>query len=147
MTKLSSRSIDKTARVKANEAIRRVRNRYYAAVELGHSKEDAAKMAEGDGPISAPQRSDEPMPQQQKQQPEAKVSAAKLSGKAAPAARVRAEAAQPKPKEDIPPNWQDLPWPQLKNLALRLSGGKNVRSRDSALEMIQDSLAKSLSEE
>jgi hypothetical protein len=44
-------------------------------------------------------------------------------------------------KEDIPPNYADLPWPQLKKLAVKVSGGRTIPSRHEAVRQIENYLA------
>lgn len=120
----------KTPRVNEQEEIRRVRGRYAQALELGHSMEEAAKFAHGEGPIPAPkvEKRKDPL-KAVASEPPAKTETVSLSGGGAKK--------QPTEKDsvEIPPSWEDLPWPELSALAEKISG-TSVKSRRAANEII-----------
>jgi hypothetical protein len=135
-------SIDqKPRRARVSEEVRAIRTRYAEAQRMGYSNEEAARLAQGKDPISPVGGGvtvSAPVPAQVKaeSQPpggDAPTQTVSLSGGAQP---------QAEPVNiDIPPTWQDLPWPQLKVLAESLNGGRDVKSRKLAGEIIEQALA------
>lgn len=138
-------------RVAQAEAVRRVRDRYAEALRMGHPPLEAAKLAQGNGSITQPVgrkaiKVTAPAPSTRppvKISNEPKTDRVSISGSAA-AAQANAEERSPtqvvKPTtHDIPPNWEDLPWPQLRELASGIAE-KPVRSRIDAAKVIEEAL-------
>jgi hypothetical protein len=139
-------------RVAQAEAVRRVRDRYAEALRMGHPPLDAAKLAQGNGSITqpvgrkaikvtAPASSTRP-PVKISNEP--KTDRVSISGSAAAAPAAEVEEKSPTQvvtptTHDIPPNWEDLPWPQLRELASGIAG-KPVRSRIDAAKVIEEAL-------
>lgn len=120
-------------KVRVSDEIRNVRDRYAEALRLGYSAKEAARLAQGKEKLpSAPQVSTVQSEPKIERQP---------SGGDATAAQTVNISGNDKTHVDIPPNWEDLPWPNLKTLAESLNGGRDVKSRKLAHEIIEQSLA------
>jgi len=132
-----------------------IRDRYATALRMGHPPIEAAKLAQSNAPIkphgkvaraatvSAPAK-----PQPLKVESKPPVSTVQISG-AGEEKSVPVPEAKPEPQlpaaavaYDIPPNWDDLPWPQLRELASQISG-ERVRSRADASQIIEEALRSS----
>ena len=142
MTKLSSR-FDKTPRVRANMAVRLIRQRFSEALNLGYTNEEAARLAHGDEPILpvATELSSTETVEQQEKKAAVSTSSAQISGQAS-SSKTIASRPETISRDDIPPNWQDLPWTHLKELASRVSGSSEVKSRKNAVDLIESTLSK-----
>ena len=141
MAKLSNER--KIQQRRAAEDVRRIRARYAEALALGYTKEQAAELANDADPINPP-GGVASIPVSQPVQTVSlkgggddttKVETVNLTG----GGEMRAPP-ESAPTVDIPPNWQDLPWPQLKALAERLNGGRDVKSRKQVNEIITAAL-------
>lgn len=135
-------SIDqKPRRARVSEDVRNIRTRFAEAQRLGYSNEEAAKLAHGAGPINPPGHA--PVPTVAQPKPQITDSAIGGEATAPQAVRLSGGGAQPEsttPDVEIPPTWQDLPWPQLKVLAESLNGGRDVKSRKQAGAIIERAL-------
>jgi hypothetical protein len=151
------------ARVIQNAEVRRVRSRYQQALDAGHSTETAAKLAHGDDPISPPDAGtagkDAPAPvkqppEKEQKAPEQIVSISGGTGKISIEDAMHHPVKPPQEignvkqlvgasqltVDDIPPNWQDLPWVELRTLAMQINGGAEIKSRKGAIEAIKHGL-------
>lgn len=133
MVKLSA---SKDKKIRASNSVRRIRDRYARALALGYTVKDAARLASGDGEIVNPGKST-PVEAASIPAKEEPVDVQHISGGGSSPPEQESSIA----REDIPPNWQDLPWPQLRLLAVQLSG-LEVRSRKQATEVIEAALTK-----
>lgn len=138
---------DLAVRVARAEANRRVRDRYAEALRAGYKRDEAAKLAQGNGPIvpiksvEAASKASVPVLQVSESHPQGGLPS---SGVAQNDARINPARYQPKPPEPtltVPPNWEDLPWPQLRELATNIAN-KAVRSRVEAAAVIEAFLNK-----
>lgn len=119
--------------------VRDIRMRYMRALQLGYSPLEAAKLANEGGEIKA---IDKPLQRERLAKTvrvPATVNKVTVAGMAD--LPVSEEPPQPAAVEDIPPNWQELPWPQLRDLADRFAGNKRVRSRQEATSVIERAMA------
>ncbi len=136
------RTSSRPVSAKQTDDVRRVRARYAEALKLGHPKEAAARLANGSGPIvQAEPAAPAPATVERRQQPrEASVIHGSETVKtAAPEPTTIAGMAgteQPQPPVEIPPNWADLPWPDLRKLAQQVSG-RVVASRREAQQVLE----------
>ncbi len=111
------------------ERARLIRDRYARALRLGWADWEAAAIAnKGEGEI--------PLPGSVRERTAAAL-AEKLDVE--PLRPVVREDPQPATVDDIPPNWQDLPWPQLRELAERFTD-KYIKSRGDAHKAIENAL-------
>lgn len=119
------------ARASVNPEIAMIRSRYAEALRLGHSETEAARMAQGKDPIG-----NEPEPKETRAMPEVTLEAGEgETGTGADGDR------RSQLLDQIPPDWQDLPYPTLKALAERLSPEAHVHSRKSASQVIEQFIA------
>lgn len=119
--------------------IRRTRDRYMAALKAGQSPDDAAKAAQGNGPIAVQQA--KPVQVQSKS-----VSATPPKPKPTDGpTKVRdthvAGLADRQPVKkytlaDLPPSWQEMPWAELRKFASDLTG-KSSSTRRAAVAAIE----------
>lgn len=145
MAKLSI--VSKAQRIREAESVRRVRERYEQALKLGHSNQDAAKLAQSNEPIKpkiteAVSKPSAPAPQRGDAAPVEKPKSISISGHAGSSEQVEVKT---EPEAvfrgvEIPPTWQDLPWVQLRKLAVQISG-RPVGSRKNAIDVIEGALA------
>lgn len=123
----------KTPRVKDAEEIRRVRGRFAEALGAGYTHEEAAKFAHGEGALPAREQAEAASAAETSE--ETKTSTVSLSG-----GGKEEKGEDSVSTGEIPPNWQDLPWPALKELAENVSNG-SITSRKAANEAIEKALA------
>lgn len=143
MAKLSAKST-KPVSVKVSDHVRMVRARYAQALELGYSVKEATDLAHGSGPIAKPQSGAEPAPVGLQANPVTIVTdppaqPPSVTVNQQPAVEIDGNAGSAVKLEDIPPNWQDLPWTNLKKLAVQVSG-HSITSRKDAVEAITTAL-------
>lgn len=135
-----SRNKGGAPKVKSSKEVRRVRARFAQALNLGHPKHVAAKLASGEEVIAPASPAPESIQQEEIRQPAIRTDTASIAGSpvSSKPEAVTIPAVNPKKtaQDDIPPNWQDLPWPNLKTLAAHVSGGKTPSSRKDAEAMI-----------
>ncbi len=128
---------DKTTRVKLAEDVRRIRDRYAAALALGWSVPEASELSKGSGPLPKPESAKMVKPRPVTAQPAQPPAPTQSEAKPADE-EVKAEPAEPAP--ELPPNWRDLPWPELRGLAVKLAGKQQIRSRREAEQAIEQAL-------
>jgi hypothetical protein len=97
--------------------VRRIRSQYATALRAGYSVAEASKFANESEPK--------------------KIASDELPNV------LKGSAKQNQPSTEmeieIPPNWDDLPWPDLKSLAERLTGGQQeIKSRRQAGAIIRE---------
>ncbi len=126
------------AEVREMQEVRTIRSRFAEAQRLGYSNAEAAKLAHGAGKITPP-GGRPPAPEPQPKPVAARVDDPPATQTLSLSGGVQ-QPEQTHPDVDIPPNWEDLPWPQLKSLAERLNGGRDVKSRKLANETIENAL-------
>ncbi len=107
--------------------VRDIRRRYAQALQAGLSPIEAARVANNEEEIPTRPKPSMQHVTVQEQRPADRVT---IQGRAPDG-----------PAENIPPNWQDLPWPQLRELADSVSP-KHVRSRSEAHAAIEGALAR-----
>jgi hypothetical protein len=121
------------------EDVRRIRGRYAQALQAGYTTVEAAKIANGDQPIEPRRDALTHEPQKSSETPSASYASAVTP---TDVAIINGSAATPQAKTEfeIPPNWRDLPWAQLKSLAESLTD-MTPTSRKTAGDMIENALA------
>lgn len=135
------RQPDRSAQVRQAQLVRNIRSRYAQALAYGYDAPEAARLANGD---------DEIKPRKAVLAPtsaliaveETRSQTVSIQGSANPhvAASEDAPTQEGTPLEEIPPNWEELPWPDLVALATRLSGGRFVKSRAHAISVVHKAL-------
>jgi hypothetical protein len=132
---------DETPKVRTDEKVRRIRDRYAIALSLGYPVKEAAALAQGDGSIGPPA----PSAVEDLAAPKPVI----VEGNKAVAepepppkiASVRQSSPAVMSLDNLAPHWQeDLPWPQIRELARNVSGGRAVNSRRVAIEVIEAAL-------
>ncbi len=130
--------------LKTDARVRAVTDAFARAIRLGYSNAEAAALVNS-GQLDIPPKAKAGAVQPQR------VEVVRISGRAE-----RAVPATPTPApvpeapeapaipaqisaDDIPPNWGDLPWPNLRELAVSVSG-RSIRSRADAETAITEFL-------
>lgn len=118
--------------------VRMVRERYARALQLGYSVAEASRLSGSDEEIVKPvsRKPVEPAigsvvetvtPLAERPAPD--LAPFSISGRAEKISR-----------DNIPPNWQDLPWPQLRKLATEIAPTEKVQSRAVANQIIENAV-------
>lgn len=125
--------------IRLQSHVRDIRKRYERALQMGYSSDKAAEFANAGTKLVEPAAPAKVTPSKAgngsvtaESIPHTRQDTVSVSGQAAPR--------QESSRDDIPPNWEDLPWPQIRELAARFSD-KPVRSRSDAEQAIRDALA------
>jgi hypothetical protein len=140
--------LSKAMTAESRENIRRIRARFIQARERGYSHMEASAIASTDDPIVDRRTTASPLQSPQEEVPAEPTSRiVRLSGSSAKEADKSTRRSKQRTTDDnghtvsktdelrIPPNWEDLPWPQLKVIAERICGSQ-VRNRAQANEII-----------
>jgi hypothetical protein len=133
---------EKRAHARFDPRVAAIRTRYAQALSLGHTTAEAAKLAHGDEPIMpsreafAPAQSRETLTSSaENAQLTTSTETTELNGNGGSSDDVSAVL------DSVPPNWVELPYPDLKSLAEKLSPGANITSRRVAIAAIEKALA------
>ncbi len=121
--------------VQQADDVRRIRDRYAHALALGWPVKEASALANGDRPLVKPGTT--PVPTKSVPTEPTKQETAPPKVEAIPEGDSVGVAERP--PVEIPPNWEDLPWPQLRELSQAVSG-QTARSRREAEETIRTAL-------
>ncbi len=120
--------------IRVPDRVRAVRAAYADALKQGYSIPEAARIAEGLHPTEA-----RPLNEEKASQPKVKGEVSTVRVHGSPDGSPSPEQQPPSQAElieRIPPNWQDLPWPKLKELVTDLTGTA-PKSRADANEKIE----------
>lgn len=127
----------------ARDDVANIRRRYAMALRQGKTVKEAARIAqsgesieETTAPSPSPSASGEPT---QTVRLGGGVSVTELASTQTKSLSGKETKDEPPVRPDIPPNWQDLPWPDLKKLADALAG-HDCKSRKQCAEVITGAL-------
>lgn len=150
----------KRASIGGGDKVRRIRQRYYEALSLGHAIPEAARLAEdlsAEIPRAASAAAKVNTQATSSERSEPERPAEKVSQEPAQTVQVGGETQAPPEvtaqtpampaaekqllRDRIPPKFQELPYAQLRELAMEVSGGKTPKSRAEASKWVEDFLA------